>query len=53
MVPVLDDSLNIDARSSYGGLGKLGEVFFEDWAMLARSLVEPVLEALPPLKNGR
>ena len=52
LVPVLDDSINIDTRTSYG-LGVLIQTFTCNWSGVARALAEPVLAALPLLKNGR
>jgi len=51
MVLALDDSLNIDTRTAYN-LGRLA-LSRHDWHFLAQNLAEPVLSALPPLKNGR
>ena len=50
----LENSINLDKPSSYG-LGMLVDCFFENggWDAFAEDLTRPVIEALPPLKNGR
>ena len=52
LVLTFDDRVNVDTRSGWS-IGKLGESFYDDWCDLARSLAEPVVEDLPPLKNDR
>jgi hypothetical protein len=44
------DSINID-RYAVIEMGKLGDSFFDTWETLARSVAEPVVADLPPLRN--